>query len=82
MEPLSPETEKRLSAEEEAFVYEQMLAEQKRLDEAARQKEQALREKQEAERLQREKEEKERLEEERQAALEAMSPEERLLIKF
>jgi CRISPR-associated protein Csm5 len=80
LERLSPELDTRLCAEEEAFAYQKVLVEQKRLDEAARKKERAIREKEESERLQQEKEAKERLEKERQAELDALPEDERQVV--
>ena len=80
LDPLTAELNKQLDAEEDDYAYREMLADKKRLDDAAQREEQALREKQEAENLQREKEEAEKREKERQSALEAMSPEERDIV--
>lgn len=80
LEQLTPEIDKQLHAEEEAFVHNEMLTEQKRLDDAAVKREKALREKLNAERLKREKEEKKKLEQEREAAFDAMSPEEQDIV--
>ncbi|PIE68198.1 MAG: type III-A CRISPR-associated RAMP protein Csm5 [Deltaproteobacteria bacterium] len=68
LQPLSSDLEKQLHAREAEFTYQEMLAEQQRLDEIAEKREQAIREKQEAERLQQEadKREKEKLLRERQ----------------
>jgi CRISPR-associated protein Csm5 len=77
LEPLSPELDRQLCAEEEDFAYQDMLAEKQRLDEMAARRERVIREKRESEWLRREKKEAEQREKKRQAALAAMSPEER-----
>ncbi len=77
LELLTNEQEKRLRADEEVFVYEQMLIEKKQLDDALEKRELEQKAKEAAERKQREKEETEKREAKRKAAFEAMSPEER-----
>ena len=82
LEPLIPELNIQLRAEEKDFTYHEMLAEKERWDKNTARLDREVQEKREAERLRRETEEVEQRERERQATIEAMSPEERLLVKF